>query len=114
MNVVAKSLEVGRTVGGEVLGGVEEVDLHMIATLQQQPPYGQGVASVVARSGKDDYWRAVGPLFGDGHSEDLRRTLHQVNRVDLILFYRVFVQLMELGACENLHDDAKLQKNVVL
>ena len=107
--VLAQPLEVGGAVGGEVVGGVEEVNLHVVSALQQQPGYGQGVAAVVSRAGKNHYWRAVGPLFGDGHRENFRRTLHEVDRLNLVLFYRIFVQLMQLGACENLHNDAKLQ-----
>ena len=102
------------TVSGAVVRqlvvNVKQIDRHLIAGIGEQARHGKGVATVVARTGEDHHWRAVGPLLHYGGGEGLRGTLHEVDALHGLVLYRVLVKLMNLSSSKYLHTSAKVQK----
>ena len=50
------------------------------------------------------------PHFSDGLGDGLGCALHQIDRLDGLVFDRIFVQFVYLGTRKNLHNGAKVGK----
>ncbi len=105
-----EAVAIGGAVGRQLVMDVKQIGRHLIAGIGEQPRHGKGVAAVVARTGKDDHGRAVGPLFHDGSGEGLGGTLHEIDALYGFVLYRILVKLMYLSSSKYLHTSAKVQK----
>ena len=99
-------------VGRQAAHDVEEVGRYRVALLLQQAADGQRVATVVARSGKDDDGHVAVPPLCDGPDQCACGPLHEVGRAYGLMLYRIFVQLTCLGAVEYLHSVCKSTKKL--
>ena len=95
------------TVGRHWSADIEQVCLHLIPHLRQQTGNGQGIAAVIAPTGEDDNGHRRHPPSGNGMSQCFGSPLHQVNRLNGFMFYRVFIQLTYLGVCKDFHSACK-------
>ena len=73
------------------------------AILAEHSRYSKRIATVITRTGEDNYWSAVRPFLFYGACQRFGCTFHQVERTDRFVLNGVFIQLMNLSACENLH-----------
>ncbi len=105
---IDEALFVGGAVVRKFVVNVEEIHTDLVVLFCQKSCHGQGVASVVAGSGKDYHGRAVGPLVHDGACDGFCSSLHQVDRLDGLVRNGIVVKLVNLSSGENLHITAKL------
>jgi len=89
---------------GEIVVGVEQIDRHGVSFLCQHARYGEGVAAVVARSGKYDDRSEGGPCVCDGQCDGLGRALHQVDGADRLMLDGILVEFVNLCTCKNFHN----------
>ncbi len=107
---VYQALTVRYAIFGQMVGDIKQIDLYLIAFLQQQPRHGKCVATVITRTGKDHHWGIAAPLFGNGAGKGIGSPLHQVNRLDRFMFYCISVKLMYLSTRKYLHNRRKFTK----
>ena len=82
---------------------IKQVDGNSVALLAQHTGNGQGIATVVAGTGKHDHGRTRVPPLGDDAGHSLGGTLHEVYRPNGLVLYGISIQLMYLSTCKNLH-----------
>ena len=107
-----KLFAVGLAVIRQLIVNIKQVNRHLVTGIRQEARYGERVAAVVARAGKDDHRSLVAPLLHDGGSEDLGGTFHEVNTLHWFVLYRILVKLMYLSSSKNLHITAKVLKRM--
>ena len=100
---VPQTLLVLSTVGREMIRDVEQERVDGIARLAKQTRHGEGIAAVVARTGKHHDGHRRRPPTGDGIDNGTRRTLHKVYRLYRLVFNGELVQLLYLRTSKNLH-----------
>ena len=87
---------------------IKQIGRDLIALLAKHACYGKRVAAIVTWSGKDDDGCSRVPTLSDYARHSLRSTLHQINRPDRLVLYRICVELMYLSPCEYLHTPYEL------
>ena len=96
------------TVFRQVSADIEQVGAHLVAQVAEHTGYGQRIAAIVSGSCKrNDGYRSV-PSGADGACQCRSSSLHQVDGLDGLVLYCVFVKLMYLSTCQYFHCDAKL------
>ena len=86
-----QTLLVCLAVFGELVVDIEKENSHLVVLSCQHAGHGEGIASIVPRSGKDDYGCTFGPLIHDGTGEGFGGTFHQVDGFDGFVLDRIFI-----------------------
>ena len=100
---IGQPLLVGLAIFRQFVVDIEKIGAHIVVLLGQQTCRGQGIAAVVAGSGKNHDGGVNRKAVGNGTRDGLGGAFHQVNRTDGLVLYGVLVQLTNLGTCQNLH-----------
>ena len=100
---IQQTLLVGKTVCRQFVLYIKEVYTYIISILAEHSRHSKRIAAVISRTGENNYWSAVRPFLFYGACQRFGCTFHQVERTDRFVLNGVFIQLMNLSACENLH-----------
>ena len=91
------------TVGRKIVFGVKQKRLYPVSLLLQQTGHSQGIAPVVARTGKDREGSFRTPPPGNGPHYGPGSALHQVDGSNRFIFYRIGIKLFDVAGGKNLH-----------
>ena len=95
----------------ETIADIKEKSLDIVTLFGEHPCNGKGIASVIAGTGKNHYFVALTPSFGNGLRYGFCGSFHQFDRTNRLMFYRKLVQFAYLSARKYLHIKGKFTVN---
>ena len=92
----SETIPIFLTVRRQVAACVEEESLYGIVPFGKHPCNGKGIAAVISRTCKNNYWCLCIPCIHNGLGESYCSPLHQVNRRNRFVLDSVFIQFVDL------------------